>query len=87
MESRVQRAISEPAVNAAIAIAIANFQTEFDDLFPIYDIPDSIATMKRKIGALEKVDADLPDLQHKIKGDPSSYQDDFIGQYLSLIHI
>lgn len=37
--------------------------------------------MKRKIGALEKVDADLPNLQHKIKTDPSSYRDDFVGQY------
>ncbi|KXT05301.1 hypothetical protein AC578_10989 [Pseudocercospora eumusae] len=37
--------------------------------------------MKRKIGALEKVDADLPNLQHKIKADPSSYKDDFTGQW------
>lgn len=37
--------------------------------------------MKRKIGALEKVDADLPNLQHKIKIDPSSYRDDFVGQF------
>ncbi|KXT14032.1 hypothetical protein AC579_10026 [Pseudocercospora musae] len=37
--------------------------------------------MKRKIGALEKVDADLPSLQHKIKSDPSSYKDDFTGQW------
>lgn len=37
--------------------------------------------MKRKVGALEKVDADLPNLQHKIKADPSSYRDDFISQY------
>lgn len=37
--------------------------------------------MKRKIGALEKVDADLPNLQHKIKNDPPSYRDDFISQY------
>ncbi|SMQ47449.1 unnamed protein product [Zymoseptoria tritici ST99CH_3D7] len=37
--------------------------------------------MKRKIGALEKVDADLPNLQHKIKNDPSSYRDDFISQF------
>ncbi|KAF7194804.1 Protein SDA1 [Pseudocercospora fuligena] len=37
--------------------------------------------MKRKIGALEKVDADLPNLQHKIKSDPSSYKDDFTGQW------
>nr|POE73013.1 protein sda1 [Quercus suber] len=37
--------------------------------------------MKRKIGALEKVDADLPNLQHKIRNDPLSYKDDFVNQY------
>ncbi|KAK5128738.1 hypothetical protein LTR85_000071 [Meristemomyces frigidus] len=37
--------------------------------------------MKRKVGALEKVDADLPNLQHKIKVDPISYQEDFVNQY------
>ncbi|KAK0943880.1 Severe Depolymerization of Actin [Friedmanniomyces endolithicus] len=37
--------------------------------------------MKRKLGALEKVDADLPNLQHKIRNDSSSYQDDFLNQY------
>ncbi|GAB7359851.1 hypothetical protein MBLNU230_g7379t1 [Neophaeotheca triangularis] len=37
--------------------------------------------MKRKIGALEKVDADLPNLQHKIRRDPPSYREDFINQY------
>ena len=37
--------------------------------------------MKRKLGALEKVDADLPNLQHKIRNDPHSYRDDFIRQY------
>ncbi|KAF2719725.1 SDA1 domain-containing protein [Polychaeton citri CBS 116435] len=37
--------------------------------------------MKRKIGALEKVEADLPNLQHKIRRDPSSYKDDFANQY------
>ncbi|KAK5164471.1 Severe Depolymerization of Actin [Saxophila tyrrhenica] len=37
--------------------------------------------MKRKRGALEKVDVDLPNLQHKIKTDPTSYQDEFINQY------
>lgn len=37
--------------------------------------------MKRKRGALEKVDADLPNLQHKIRNDPPSYQDEFITQY------
>ncbi|KAF2461914.1 SDA1-domain-containing protein [Lineolata rhizophorae] len=36
---------------------------------------------KRKVGALEKVDADLTNLQHKIRRDPSSYQDDFRNQY------
>ncbi|MCJ1426658.1 Severe Depolymerization of Actin, partial [Sticta canariensis] len=37
--------------------------------------------MKRKIGALEKIDADLANLQHKIKRDPASYRDDFLKQY------
>ena len=37
--------------------------------------------MKRKRGALEKVDADLPNLQHKIRADPSSYELDFISQF------
>lgn len=37
--------------------------------------------MKRKRGALEKVDADLPNLQHKIRADPTSYEDEFINQY------
>lgn len=37
--------------------------------------------MKRKRGALEKVDADLPNLQHKIRSDPISYRDDFNNQY------
>lgn len=37
--------------------------------------------MKRKVGALEKIDADLPSLQHKIKIDPISYQTDFQNQY------
>ena len=37
--------------------------------------------VKRKLGALEKVDADLPNLQHKIKRDPPSYIVDFRGQY------
>ncbi|KAI7679829.1 SDA1-domain-containing protein, partial [Hortaea werneckii] len=43
--------------------------------------PVNSAEMKRKIGALEKVDADLPNLQHKIRIDPPSYRDDFVGQY------
>ena len=37
--------------------------------------------MKRKVGALEKVDADLPSLQHKIKRDPPSYVEDFRAQH------
>ena len=37
--------------------------------------------MKRKLGALEKVDADLPNLQHKIKRDPASYIEDFRSQH------
>ncbi|KAF4550547.1 SDA1-like protein [Elsinoe fawcettii] len=37
--------------------------------------------MKRKLGALEKVEADLPNLQAKIKRDPISYKDDFANQY------
>ncbi|KAL8903814.1 MAG: hypothetical protein Q9207_003674 [Kuettlingeria erythrocarpa] len=37
--------------------------------------------MKRKIGALEKVEADLSSLQYKIRRDPESYQGDFITQY------
>ncbi|KAF7508157.1 hypothetical protein GJ744_009598 [Endocarpon pusillum] len=36
---------------------------------------------KRKLGALEKVDADLPNLQHKIRRDPTSYTEDFRAQY------
>lgn len=46
--------------------------------------------MKRKVGALEKVDADLPNLQHKIKIDPTSYREDFVaqyGQYRSLLEL
>ena len=37
--------------------------------------------MKRKIAALEKVDADLASLQHKIRNDPPSYREDFVSQY------
>ncbi|KAI4090457.1 MAG: hypothetical protein LQ344_004763 [Seirophora lacunosa] len=37
--------------------------------------------MKRKLGALEKVDADLSSLQYKIRRDPTSYEEDFNGQY------
>lgn len=36
---------------------------------------------KRKVGALEKVDADLANLQSKIRRDPRSYRDEFNGQY------
>ncbi|KAG9969425.1 SDA1-domain-containing protein, partial [Aureobasidium melanogenum] len=34
-----------------------------------------------KVGALEKVDADLPNLQYKVRRDPASYKDDFNNQY------
>ena len=37
---------------------------------------------KRKLGALEKVDADLPNLQNKIKRDPQSYHTDFLHQHI-----
>ncbi|KAG9860236.1 SDA1-domain-containing protein, partial [Aureobasidium melanogenum] len=37
--------------------------------------------VKRKVGALEKVDADLPNLQYKVRRDPASYKDDFNNQY------
>ncbi|KAL8632863.1 hypothetical protein Q9189_001417 [Teloschistes chrysophthalmus] len=37
--------------------------------------------MKRKLGALEKVDADLSNLQSKIRRDPASYKADFSSQY------
>lgn len=46
--------------------------------------------MKRKVAALEKVDADLPNLQHKIRTDPLSYQQDFqaqFDQYASLLEL
>ncbi|KAF1995717.1 SDA1-domain-containing protein [Amniculicola lignicola CBS 123094] len=36
---------------------------------------------KRKVGALEKVDADLANLQYKVRRDPPSYRDDFQNQY------
>ncbi|TID17913.1 SDA1-domain-containing protein [Venturia nashicola] len=36
---------------------------------------------KRKIGALEKVEADLPNLQYKIRRDPLSYRGDFVTHY------
>lgn len=37
--------------------------------------------VKRKVGALEKVEADLPSLQYRCRRDPPSYQDDFRNQY------
>ncbi|PYH79377.1 SDA1-domain-containing protein [Aspergillus uvarum CBS 121591] len=37
--------------------------------------------VKRKLGALEKVEADLPNLQHKIRRDPKSYIEDFRAQH------
>ncbi|KAN0106582.1 SDA1 domain containing protein [Hyaloscypha variabilis] len=36
---------------------------------------------KKRVGALEKVDADLPNLQYKIRRDPKSYSEDFLNQY------
>ncbi|KAB8300506.1 hypothetical protein EYC80_000671 [Monilinia laxa] len=36
---------------------------------------------KKRVGALEKVDADLPNLQYKIRRDPKSYAEDFLNQY------
>jgi protein SDA1 len=41
-----------------------------------------IATMKRKLGALEKVDADLTNLQYKVRRDPPSYFEDHRQQYI-----
>ncbi|KIX02493.1 uncharacterized protein Z518_08434 [Rhinocladiella mackenziei CBS 650.93] len=38
--------------------------------------------VKRKLGALEKVDADLANLQNKIKRDPASYHSDFLSQHI-----
>ncbi|PLB37428.1 SDA1 family protein [Aspergillus candidus] len=37
--------------------------------------------VKRKLGALEKVEADLPNLQNKIRKDPKSYIEDFRAQH------
>ncbi|CAD6574798.1 MAG: Severe Depolymerization of Actin [Alectoria sarmentosa] len=42
--------------------------------------------VKRKVGALEKVDADLSNLQYKIKRDPTSYREDFLNQYSQYEH-
>ncbi|KAL1598718.1 Severe Depolymerization of Actin [Paraconiothyrium brasiliense] len=38
--------------------------------------------MKRKLGALEKVDADLTSLQYKVRRDPPSYFEDHQQQYM-----
>ncbi|KAI9668611.1 MAG: Severe Depolymerization of Actin [Alyxoria varia] len=37
--------------------------------------------VKRKFGALEKIEADLPNLRHKIRRDPLSYKHEFEDQY------
>lgn len=37
--------------------------------------------MKRKVGALEKIEADHAALRFKIKRDPQSYRDDFNNQW------
>jgi protein SDA1 len=37
--------------------------------------------MKRKVGALEKIEADHAALRYKLKRDPQSYRDDFNDQY------
>lgn len=37
--------------------------------------------MKRKVGALEKIEADHSALRYKLKRDPQSYRDDFEQQY------
>ncbi|OAL04963.1 SDA1-domain-containing protein [Phaeosphaeriaceae sp. SRC1lsM3a] len=37
--------------------------------------------MKRKVGALEKIEADHAALRYKLKRDPQSYRDDFNNQY------
>ncbi|PHH91736.1 hypothetical protein CDD83_10514 [Cordyceps sp. RAO-2017] len=36
---------------------------------------------KRKVAALEKIDADFASLQYKIRRDPKSYKDDFLKQW------
>lgn len=38
--------------------------------------------MKRKLGALDKIEADLTSLQYKVRRDPGSYFEDFQQQYL-----
>ncbi|KAL9138304.1 MAG: hypothetical protein Q9175_000487 [Cornicularia normoerica] len=42
--------------------------------------------VKRKVGALEKIDADLSSLQYKIRRDPTSYEEDFLNQYSQYEH-
>ncbi|KHN94748.1 SDA1 domain protein [Metarhizium album ARSEF 1941] len=37
--------------------------------------------VKRKVAALEKLDADFASLQYKIRRDPKSYKDDFVQQW------
>ncbi|KAL6864484.1 SDA1 domain-containing protein [Trichoderma novae-zelandiae] len=37
--------------------------------------------VKRKVAALEKIDADFASLQYKIRRDPKSYKDDFLKQW------
>ncbi|GFP58451.1 protein SDA1 [Trichoderma asperellum] len=37
--------------------------------------------VKRKVAALEKIDADFASLQYKIRRDPKSYKDDFMKQW------
>ena len=43
--------------------------------------PTNTAKMKRKVGALEKIEADHAALRFKIKRDPQSYRDDFNNQW------
>jgi len=43
--------------------------------------------VKRKLGALEKVDADLTNLQNKIKRDPTSYVEEFRSQHIQYENI
>lgn len=40
---------------------------------------------KRKVGALDKLDADLASLQFKVRSDPKSYQDEFDRQYTAYL--
>jgi len=47
---------------------------------PPQRLPHS-STMKRKVGALEKLESDHAALRFKLKRDPQSYRDDFEQQY------